>query len=365
MRIGQIAPLAESVPPKLYGGTERVIYWLTEELIEQGHEVTLFASGDSVTRAALMPAIPRALRLSRPKQDPSAACAALLADVAERASQFDVIHAHIEWLHLPLLQRLNVPFLTTVHGRLDHAGLDRVLRRFPKVPFVSISNNQRLPLPELWWLDTVYHGLPREALKPSYDRGRYLAFLGRLAPEKGPDAAIRIAKRANMPLRIAAKLPRGHTRYFTEQLQPLIDASRTDLVGEVNDRNKEGFLQKAAALLFPIDWPEPFGLVMIEAMACGTPIIAFRCGSVPEVIEHGVTGFVVENEDEAVRAVARIDELDRRSVRTAFEKRFTARRMAQDYLRHYRKLTRLALRGGEVAARRDHRATPLTEVQDT
>jgi glycosyltransferase involved in cell wall biosynthesis len=332
--------MAESVPPKLYGGTERVVHWLTEELIAQGHQITLFASGDSITSGALVPSIPYALRLGRQKQDPSAACAALLADVAERASHFDVIHAHIDWIHLPLLQRLEVPFLTTLHGRLDLPGLDQVLRRFPTAPFISISDNQRVGLPDLRWLGTVYHGLPKESLKPSYERGSYLAFLGRLSPEKGPDVAIRIARQANMPLRIAAKLPRVHSRYFKEQLLPLIEGSCTEFVGEVNDRNKEGFLQGAAALLFPIDWPEPFGLVMIEAMACGAPIIAFRRGSVPEVVDNGVTGFVVENEDEAVLAVARINELNRRFIRAVFEERFTARRMAHDYLRHYCKLTR-------------------------
>jgi len=350
MRIAQIAPLAESVPPKLYGGTERVVHWLTEELIALGHEVTLFASADSVTRAELVAAIPKALRLAKAKQDPSAACAALLADVAEQASQFDVIHSHIEWIHLPLLQRFDVPFLTTLHVRLDLAGLDQVLSRFPKAPFVSISNDQRRPLPNVRWLATVYHGLPKDSLKPSYERGGYLAFLGRLAPEKGPDLAIRIAQRANMPLRIAAKLPRRHSRYFKERLQPPIDASRTELVGEVDDSRKEGFLQNATALLFPIDWPEPFGLVMIEAMACGTPVIAFRRGSVPEVIENGLTGFVVDNEEEAIAAVGRLHELDRRSIRAAFEKRFTARRMAEDYVSHYRELTRHTPRIDKVAA---------------
>jgi glycosyltransferase involved in cell wall biosynthesis len=278
------------------------------------------------------------------------ACAALLADVAEQASRFDVIHSHIEWVHLPLLQRFDVPFLTTLHVRLDVAGLDQVLDRFQEAPFVSISNDQRRPLPNVRWLATVYHGLPKDSLKPSYERGGYLAFLGRLAPEKGPDVAIRVAQRANVPLRIAAKLPRRHSRYFKERLQPLIEGSRTELVGEVDDSRKEGFLQNATALLFPIDWPEPFGLVMIEAMACGTPVIAYRRGSVPEVIENGLTGFVVDNEEEAIAAVGRLHELDRRSIRAAFEKRFTARRMAQDYVCHYRELTRHAPRADKVAA---------------
>jgi glycosyltransferase involved in cell wall biosynthesis len=339
MRIAQLAPLAESVPPKLYGGTERVIAWLIEELVELGHEVTLFASGDSKTRATLVPAWPRALRLGRPRSDPAAAQTALLEAIARQASEFDVIHAHIDWVHLPLLTRLNVPFLTTFHGRLDLPGLPDVVRKFPQAPFVSISENQRVPLAGANWLATVYHGLPVRSLKPSYEPGGYLAFLGRLTADKGPEAAIRIARGAGMPLRMAAKLPRGERGYFKETLEPQIDGDRVQLTGEVNDKTKEQFLTGAAALLFPIDWPEPFGLVMIEAMACGTPVIAFRSGSVPEVIDHGVTGFIVDDEDEAVAAIKRLAELDRRTVRARFEERFSATRMAQDYVRNYEALT--------------------------
>jgi glycosyltransferase involved in cell wall biosynthesis len=344
MRIAQMAPLAESVPPRLYGGTERVVAWLVDELVSLGHEVTLFASGDSVTSARLNAVWPRALRLGRPRTDPMVAQAALLDAVARKASEFDVIHAHIDWLHLPLFSRLGVPFLTTCHGRLDLPGFGDVVRRFHDAPFVSISDNQRVPLPEAKWMGTVYHGLPPDLFQPTFEPGSYLAFLGRLTAEKGPEAAIRIARAAGMPLRIAAKVPRGERRYFRERLEPQVDGKQVQLVGEVNDETKQEFLAGAAALLFPIDWPEPFGLVMIEAMACGTPVIAFKSGSVPEVIDDGITGFVVSGVAEAIQAVARLSELDRKRVRMHFEKRFTARRMAEEYLRHYKPLA--CSRGG-------------------
>jgi glycosyltransferase involved in cell wall biosynthesis len=348
MRIAQIAPLAESVPPKLYGGTERVVAWLADELIELGHDVTLFASGDSQTRATLVPAWPRALRLGRPRSDPIAAQATLLECVAERATEFDVIHSHIDWLHLPLLTRLGIPFVTTSHGRMDLPGLDLTIRRFPHAPFIAISDNQSLPLPAANWIGTVYHGMPPDLLQPSFAAGTYLAFLGRLTAEKGPEVAIRIARAVGMPLHIAAKVPRGERRYFKETLEPQIDGDQVRLIGEVNDKTKRDFLAGAAALLFPIDWPEPFGLVMIEAMACGTPVIALRRGSVPEVIEDGVSGVIVDSEEQAVEAIKRLGELDRRAVRAAFERRFTARRMAEDYVRHYGKLLGCAVR--KVAA---------------
>ena len=325
MRIAQIAPLAESVPPKLYGGTERVVAWLVDELAGLGHEVTLFASGDSVTGAELIPVCPRALRLGRPRTDPMAMQAALVEEVASKAKNFDLIHAHIDWLHLPLLSRLGVPFLTTCHGRLDLPLFPDVIRRFPKAAFVSISENQRIPLPQANWVGTVYHGLPPDLLRPAFEPGSYLAFLGRLTAEKGPEPAIRIARAVGMPLQIAAKVPRGETTYFRERIEPQVDGKQVRLVGEVNDLAKQGFLAGAAALLFPIDWPEPFGLVMIEAMACGTPVIAFRSGSVPEVVDHGITGFVVSDEEEAIQAIGRLAELDRRRVRAQFEKRFTSR----------------------------------------
>lgn len=336
MRIAQLAPLAESVPPKLYGGTERVVAWLVDELVELGHEVTLFASGDSRTTGKLHPVWPRALRLGRRGADPSAACAMLLEAIARRARDFDIIHAHIDWLHLPLFSRLDMPFLTTLHGRLDLPGLPDVVRQFPDAAFVSISDHQRAPLLDAKWIRTIQHGLPSTLLRPSYEKGSYLAFLGRLTAEKGPQDAIRIARAARMPLRIAAKLPRAETAYFKKHLEPHIDGEVIQLVGEVDDVRKQPFLSRAAALLFPIDWPEPFGLVMIEAMACGTPVIAYRCGSVPEVIEHGLTGFIVENEEQAITAVGELGKLDRRRVRTRFEERFTARRMARQYEDGYR-----------------------------
>ncbi len=338
MRIAQIAPLAESVPPKLYGGTERVVAWLIPELLALGHDVTLFASGDSKTEATLVPVWPRALRLGRPRSDPAAGQAALLEAVARRAADFDILHFHLDWVHMPLLDRLRVPFVTTQHGRLDIPGLTDIVRLFPKAPLISISNNQREPLPEAAWLATVYHGLPAGSLSPQYDPEGYLAFLGRIAPEKGPEAAIRIARAARMPLRVAAKVPRGEKGYFKDRLEPMVDGKQIQLIGEVKDQTKEQFLANAAALLFPIDWPEPFGLVMIEAMACGTPVIAFSRGSVPEVIEEGVSGFIVDSEDDAVEAVNGLAKLDRRGVRAAFEGRFTARRMAEDYVRSYQML---------------------------
>ena len=347
MRIAQVAPLAESVPPMLYGGTERVIAWLVEELVGLGHDVTLFASGDSATHATLIPVWPRALRLGRPRSDPAVAQTALLQAVAQHAAAFDVIHCHTDWIHLPLLTRLGVPFLTTLHNRLDTPGLPDVVHQFPDAPFISISNDQRVPLGGAYWLGTIYHGLPPDSLRPSLAAGSYLAFLGRLSAEKGPEAAIRLARAASMPLRIAAKVPRAERGYFKEQIEPLVDGKQIELVGEVNDRTKESFLANAAALLFPIDWPEPFGLVMIEAMACGTPVIAFRRGSVPEVVEHEVTGFIVDDEEQALQAIKQLPELDRKRVRDGFERRFTARRMAEDYVRHYQ----LLLENASMSAR--------------
>ena len=335
MKIAQLAPLAESVPPKLYGGTERVVSWLTEELVALGHDVTLFASADSTTGGTLAAVWPRALRLSRPRTDPAAAQAVLLQAIGERAHEFDVIHSHLDWMHLPLLQSQHAPFITTLHGRLDLPNFPLVASRFPNAPFVSISNNQRAPLPGLRWLGTVHHGMPENLLRPSFEPEGYLAFLGRITPEKGPDKAIRIARAAGYPLRIAAKIPRGENQFFKREIQPLVDGERVEFIGEVDDRSKAPFLQNATALLFPIDWPEPFGLVMIEAMACGTPVIATPRGSVPEIVEDGVTGFLVNTEAEAVAAVKQVGRLDRRRVRYEFERHFSSRRMAEDYLRIY------------------------------
>ncbi|OSI20451.1 glycosyltransferase family 4 protein [Bradyrhizobium canariense] len=338
MRIAQLAPLAESVPPKFYGGTERVIAWLVDELIELGHEVTLFASGDSKTKGKLQAVWPRALRLGRKGADPNAACALLIEAIAERARDFDVIHSHVDWLPLPVLSRTGVPFLTTMHGRLDLPGLPQVIGAFADAPFVSISADQRRPLPEANWIATIQHGLPKDMFQPSYEPGSYLAFLGRLTADKGPEDAMRIARAARMPLRIAAKIPRSETAYFKNKLEPNIDGHSVQLVGEVDDAKKQPFLANAAGLLFPIDWPEPFGLVMIEAMACGTPVIAYRSGSVPEVVEDGINGFIVDGEDQAIRAVKELGRLDRRVVRARFEERFAASRMANEYEARYRDL---------------------------
>ena len=338
MRIAQICPLAESIPPKLYGGTERVIAWLADELIDLGHDVTLFASGDSKTRGNLHAVWPRAFRLGRRRVDSNVAFALLLEAVSKHAKDFDVIHVHIDWLHLPLFAQSGVPFLTTLHGRLDLPGLPDLIRQFPQANFVSISDHQRLPLPHANWSDTIRHGLPADLFRPSYEGGSYLAFLGRLTPDKGPEDAIRIARGAGKPLRIAAKIPRAETAYFKKHIEPHVDGEAVKLDGEVDDTKNQSLLAQAAALLFPIDWPEPFGLVMIEAMACGTPVIAYRSGSVPEVIEDGVTGFIVDSEEEAVKAIKKLPRLDRRQVRARFEQRFSARRMAKEYESRYRKL---------------------------
>jgi glycosyltransferase involved in cell wall biosynthesis len=282
---------------------------------------------------------PKALRLGRKGVDQNSVYAVLLEAIAKRAADFDVIHSHVDWLALPLLERLGVPFLTTMHGRLDLPGLPDVIRQFPKAHLVSISNHQRLPLPDANWLGTIQHGLPTDLLSPAYGRGSYLAFLGRLTAEKGPEDAIRIARASGKALRIAAKIPRAETAYFKKHLEPHLDGERVQLVGEVDEVRKQPFLANAEALLFPIDWPEPFGLVMIEAMACGTPVIAYRAGSVPEVVEDGVTGFIVESEEEAVAAVSKLGRLDRRMIRARFEERFSARRMVREYENLYRNLT--------------------------
>lgn len=353
MRIAQVAPLAESVPPKLYGGTERVVSWLTEELVDMGHQVTLFASGDSYTKAKLEACTPRALRLDRSRPDPMLAYAAMLERVATRASEFDVIHAHLDWVHIPLLRRMRLPFVTTLHGRLDHPHLNHCFDEcFGSAPFVSISDAQRAPLRDARWVATIYHGLPKDLLTPSFEPSGYLAFLGRITPDKGPDRAIQIARAAGLPLKIAAKIGRAEHAFFRKKVEPLLGPD-VEFVGEIDDAHKAEFLGGAVALLFPIDWPEPFGLVMIEAMACGTPVIATPCGSVPEVVDHGVTGFVV-GPDDASEAVRRVGSLDRNVVRAAFEQRFTSSRMATDYVRIYENLiANPPLDQNHGAARRD------------
>ncbi len=335
MKIAQVAPLYESVPPKLYGGTERVVSYLTEELVRQGHEVTLFASGDSVTKARLVSRTPRALRLDPGCIDQLAHHIVMLEQVIRQASDFDVIHFHIDYLHFPSSRRQRIPHLTTLHGRLDIPDLVPLYREFKEMPVVSISNAQREPLPWLNWQATVYHGLPTDLYRFEGRCGEYLAFLGRISPEKGVDRAVEIARRSGMKLRIAAKVDRADREYFREVVRPLLSEPFVEFVGEIGEQEKNEFLGNAYALLLPIDWPEPFGLVMIEAMACGTPVIAFRRGSVPEIVEDGVSGYIVGNIEEAVEAVQRVPTLDRRRCRQVFEQRFTVERMASDYLRVY------------------------------
>jgi len=338
MRIAQVAPLAEAVPPLLYGGTERIVSYLTEELVALGHDVTLFASGDSRTAARLEAVVPRALRLDASIRDTIAPHILMLSRLQDRLRDFDVVHFHIDHLHLPMMRGCGAPFLTTLHGRLDLPEIAPLFRAHPEASFVSISDAQRRPLPFANWAGTVLHGLPPDLLPFSpRDRG-YLAFLGRISPEKGPDAAIRIARAAGIPLRIAAKVDQADRAYFETVVRPLLDGPGVEFVGEVNETEKAEFLGGALALLFPIQWPEPFGLVMIEAMACGTPVVAFNRGSVPEVMEDGVTGFVVEDETGALGALRRIGALDRAAVRHVFDRRFTARRMAEDYLDLYRRI---------------------------
>jgi glycosyltransferase involved in cell wall biosynthesis len=338
MRIAQISPLIEAVPPKLYGGTERVVCYLSDELVALGHDVTLFASGDSTTKARLEPVWPRALRLDPSIKDQVAPYIVMLEQVARRASEFDVIHQHCDHLSYPVLRRSGTPFLTTMHLPMDRPELPLMYETFPDVPLVSISNSQREPLPTPNFIATVYHGLPENLLRPGSGAGGYLAFLGRIAPSKGPDCAVRIAAKAGMKLKIAAKVDRVDQVYFKTEIEPLLAQPHVEYIGEINDAQKAEFLGNAAALVFPIQWREPFGLAMIEAMACGTPVIAFRRGSVPEVVDEGITGFVVDDEDGAAQATRRIPEMDRRRIRAVFEQRFMARRMAQDYVRLYSKL---------------------------
>lgn len=358
MRIAQIAPLTEAIPPKLYGGTERVVHWLTEELVALGHEVTLFASGDSRTSAKLEAGWPRALRLDGAIRDPNALHLAMLERVRRQAPDFDMLHFHLDYYPFSLFSRQPVPFITTLHGRLDLPELQPVFNTFSSVPVISISNAQRRPVPQANWLRTIYHGIPEDMLVPKPVRPSYLAFLGRIAPEKAVDRAIRIAEQSGLQLKIAAKVDRADRDYYEEKIRPLIVAPHVEYIGEITDSEKSDFLSGAHALLATIDWPEPFGLVMAEAMACGTPVVAFNRGSVPELIDVGVTGFVVEDEVGAIGAIEQLSDLSRDKVRKRFEQRFTARRMAQEYLEVYRGLRdatpRLRLVGtddaGSVAA---------------
>jgi len=338
MRIAQVAPLFESVPPKYYGGTERVVSYLTEELVHQGHEVTLFASGDSVTKAHLVAACRRSLRLDKHCVDQLAHQILMLEHVFQRATEFDIVHFHVDYLHFPLSRRQPITDVTTLHGRLDIPDLVPLYREFQDMPVISISNAQRAPLPWANWQATVYHGVPAELYRFRAEPGSYLAFLGRISPEKRVDRAIKIANQVQIPLKIAAKVDPADKHYFESVIKPLLRDRLVEFVGEIGDGEKDEFLGNAYALLLPIDWPEPFGLVMIEAMACGTPVIAHRGGAVPEVIEEGQTGFIVKGLKDAVEAVRRVSELSRKRCREVFEQRFTAARMAHDYVRVYERL---------------------------
>jgi glycosyltransferase involved in cell wall biosynthesis len=349
MRVAIVSPLFESVPPSLYGGTERVVSYLTEELVRQGHQVTLFASGDSRTNASLRPVTRRGLRLDPDCQDTLAYHVIMLDEVIESASEFDVIHFNIDYWHFPLSKWLGLPSVTTLHGRLDLPDLAPLYARFQEMPLVSISDAQRKPLPSLNWIATVHHGLPPGLFTFRERPGSYLAFLGRISPEKRPDLAIHIARRSGIPLKMAAKIDRVDRPYFEQCIRPLLAGPGVEFVGEIEDRDKDRFLGEALGLLFPIDWPEPFGLVMVEAMACGTPVIAYRCGSVPEVMVDGVTGYIVEGEEDAIDAVGRLDRLARADCRRVFEQRYTVERMARSYLDVYQHIAHSQNRLASVA----------------
>ena len=339
MRIAQISPLYEAVPPRFYGGTERVVAHLADALVDLGHEVVLFASAEAQTRAELAAVRDQAIRLDpSPLKSDLAAHMSQLAEVRSRAREFDVLHFHTDMIHFPFFEDFAQRTLTTLHGRLDMKDLPGVYRRWPQFPLVSISDDQRKPIPFANWAGTVHHGLHQDLYRPSYEPGGYLAFLGRISPEKRPDRAIAIATRAGCPLKIAAKVDRADQVYFEEKIEELLLHPLVSYIGEIGAAQKSEFLGRAAALLFPIDWPEPFGLVMIEAMACGTPVIAYDCGSVREVVEDGLTGFIVRDEEEAIAATTRIHRLDRRSIRRRFEERFSAIAMARRYLDLYGRL---------------------------
>jgi glycosyltransferase involved in cell wall biosynthesis len=339
MKIAQVAPLYESVPPKLYGGTERVVSYLTEALVAEGHNVTLFASGDSQTAAHLIAPCPRSLRLQSGCVDPLAYHFTMLAKVAECAEEFDVIHFHIDYLHFPLSRAADLPQLTTLHGRLDLPGLVPLFGEYRDMPVVSISTAQRAPLPWLNWVGNVYHGLPADGLTLGQG-GDYLAFLGRISPEKRLDRAIEIAVKSGRPLKIAAKVDKVDREYYELQIKPLLSEPGVEFLGEIAEHEKSDFLGNALALLFPVDWPEPFGLAMIEALACGTPVIAFRSGSIPEVLADTQSGIVVDSVLEAIASISQIESMHRSLVRADFERRFTSKRMAQDYVTLYEAIQR-------------------------
>jgi glycosyltransferase involved in cell wall biosynthesis len=338
VKIAQVSPLFESVPPRLYGGTERVVAFLTDELVRLGHDVTLFATGDSETLARLVPVWPNALRLDGTCRDPLAPHVLMLEEVTQRAHEFDIIHFHISQFHLPVVRRLPVAHVTTMHGRLDIPELVPLFAEFQDVPVVSISDAQRDPMPEAGWIATIHHGLPVDLLSFNPGPGKYLAFLGRIAREKRVDRAIAIATACGQPLRIAAKVDPADRDYFEDEIRPLLDNPLVEFIGEITEQEKGAFLGQATALLFPIDWPEPFGLVMIEALACGVPVVAFRGGSVREVIDDGVTGFIVDSLEDAIAATRNVDHLDRQRCREVFEQRFNATRMARDHVALYEQL---------------------------
>ncbi|UVK57202.1 glycosyltransferase family 4 protein [Mesorhizobium sp. AR02] len=343
MKIAHVAPLYESVPPRLYGGTERIISYLTEALVDLGHDVTLFASGDTKTSARLVPCRERALRLDpRPLKSEIAAHLSMLDEVRKQADDFDVIHFHLShFLHFPFFRDMPQRTVTTPHGRLDYADLAQAYDRFPRFPMISISRSQRARFGSANWLATIHHGLPVDLYEPDFEAGSdggYLAFLGRMSRDKRPDRAIEIARRTGLKLKLAAKIGDDDRAYFEEIVQPMIDGHQIEYVGEINEQQKAAFLGNAVALLFPIDWPEPFGLAVIEAMACGTPVMAWSCGAMPEIVDHGVTGFVVETIEDAVASMPALLQLDRRRVRAVFERRFSARRMGQDYAAAYAEL---------------------------
>ena len=340
MRIAQVAPLWESVPPKLYGGTERVVSYLTEELVRLGHDVTLFASGDSITAARLESICSQALRLNKGIFNRDAPMTMLMEQALGKANDFDIIHSHLDFLGFPLARRNSTPTVTTLHGRLDLPELHPVFREYAEMPIVSISDAQRRPISWANWQATVYHGLPKDLYSLHPTPGGYLAFLGRISPEKRPDHAIEIAKRVGIPLRIAVKVDAADREYFHAEIEPLLDDPLIEYIGEITDAEKNKFLGEAMALVCPYDWPEPFGLVLIEALACGTPVLAYRRGSIPEIIEDGVTGFVCEGLDEMTAAVQRIPDIDRRRCRWAFDQRFSVERMARDYVRVYEQAMR-------------------------